>query len=319
MIGGSARAMGSRDWLLLVALAACFSGAFFFNRVALGDLPPLTIVLGRVALGAAALLLVIRLRGERLPAGRGHRRAFLVLGGLGSAVPFALTVVGQTRISGGQAAILITTTPLCTLVAAHLLTPDEKLSPNRLAGVLLGFAGAVVVVGPASLPGMGADRGALVGQLAVLGAAVSYALAGVYSRRFRRWPPLATAAGQLGGATVWLLPLVLVVDRPWVRGMPGPEAVAAVAGLALVCSALAYALFFRGLAAVGLTNLAVVTYLVPVGVLLLGAGLLGERIEPRQVLGMTVVFLGLAGVDGRLPAIATRRLRRRVLPARSAT
>ena len=317
MSGQPGRAMGARDWLLLVVLAACFCGAFVFNRVALADLPPLTIVLGRVGMGAAALRLVLGLRDERLPMGWCHCRAILLMGALGNALPFALTVLGQTRIASGQASILIATTPLCTIVAAHLLTGDEKLSPNRLAGVLLGFAGAVAVIGPGSLLGTLGHPGELAGQLAVLGATVCYALAAVYGRRFRTLPPLSSAAGQLSGATLWLLPVALVVDRPWTRGMPGSEAVGAIAGLALLCSALAYVLFFRMLAAVGPTNSAMVTYLVPVGALLLGTALLGERIEPRQVLGMAVIFLGLASVDGRLPATAARRLGRRSIPARS--
>lgn len=317
-MGPSGHPMGGRDWLLLVALAACFSVAFFFNRIALADLPPLTIVFGRVGLGAAALHLVLRLRGERLPAGWGTWSAFLAAGGLGSALPFALTVAGQTRIASGLASILIATTPLWTLIAAHLLTDDEPLRTHRLAGVLLGFAGAVVVIGPGSPPGVGGDPGELVGQVAVLGAAVAYALAALYGRRFRGLPPLTAAAGQLSGAAVWLLPVVLVVDRPWTRGMPGPAVVGAVAGLALLCSALAYVLFFRLLAAVGPTNLAPVTFLVPVGALLLGATLLGERIESRQVLGMAVIFLGLACVDGRLPAVVAH-LGRRILPTRSMT
>ena len=308
--------MDSRDWLRLATLAACFSGAFFFNRFALADLPPLTIVLARVALAAAALHLVLRLRGERLPAGWCHWRAFLVMGALGNALPFALTIFGQTRIASGLASILIATTPLYTIVAAHLLTRDEKLSPNRLAGVLIGFAGAVVVIGPGSLLETGGDRRELAGHLAVLGAAVCYALAAVYARRFRALPPLTTAASQLSGATLGLLPVVLVVDRPWTQGMPGAEAVGAIAGLALLCSALAYVLYFRILASVGLTNLAPVTFLVPVGALLLGTTLLDERIESRQALGMAVIFLGLASVDGRLPAVAARRLGRRLMPAR---
>ena len=317
MIRQSGRMMSSRAWLLLVILAACFCGAFSFNRVALADLPPLTIVLLRVGLGAAALHLVLRLRSERLPTGWCHWRAFLIMGALSNALPFALVVLGQTRITSGLASILIATTPLWTIVVAHLMTRDEKLSPNRLVGVLIGFAGAVVVIGPASLLGTVGDPGTLAGQLAVLGATVCYALAGVYGRRFRTLPPLTTAAGQLSAATLLLLPVVLVIDRPWTRGMPGGEAVGAIAGLALLCSALAYVLFFRILAAVGPTNLALVTFLVPVGALLLGTVLLDERIEPGQLLGMAVIFLGLASLDGRLPTLAARQLGRRLIPGRS--
>src|SRR5829696_1895867 len=125
MTARSTHAISTRDWLLLLALAACFSCSFFFNRVALADLPPLTIVLGRVGLGAAALHLALRLRGERLPPGWASWRAFLVMGALSNAAPFALIVAGQTRIASGQAAILNATTPLWTVLAARLLARDE--------------------------------------------------------------------------------------------------------------------------------------------------------------------------------------------------
>jgi drug/metabolite transporter (DMT)-like permease len=308
--------MAPCDWLLLLALAVCFSGSFFFNRVALTDLPPLTIVLGRVGLGAAALNLALRLRGERLPRGWASWRAFLVMGALSNAIPFVLIVSGQTRIASGIASILNATTPLWTILVAHLLTRDEKLTANRLAGVLIGFAGAVVVVGPAALLGIGGERGTLAGQLAILGAPVCYAFAVVYGRRFRALSPLVTATGQLTGATLWLLPVALVVDQPWTRSLPGPGTVGAVVGLGLLCSAVAYVLFFRILAAAGPTNLALVTFLVPVGAVLLGTTLLAERLEPRQVLGMVVIFLGLATVDGRLLAAITRLVTRRALAAR---
>jgi drug/metabolite transporter (DMT)-like permease len=279
--------------------------------VALADLPPLTIVLGRVGLGAVALNLALLLRGERLPTGWPSWRAFLVMGAFSNALPFVLIVSGQTRIASGLASILNATTPLWTILIAHLLIRDEKLTGNRLTGALIGFSGAVVVVGPAALLGIG-DRGALVGQLAVLCAPVSYAIAVVYGRRFRAQPPLVTAAGQLTGATLWLLPLAFVADRPWAQDLPGPATLGAVAGLGLLCSAVAYVLFFRILAAAGPTNLALVTFLVPVGALLLGTTLLGERLEPRQIAGMAVIFLGLATVDGRLPAALVRRAARRV-------
>jgi drug/metabolite transporter (DMT)-like permease len=265
MTGQVARTMGARDWPPLVLLAACFCGTFLLNDVALGDLSPLTIVFGRVALGAAVLHLVIRFRGERVPTGPDHRRDYLVMGALSNALPFTLTVAGQTRISGGLAAILIATTPLCTIVVAHLLTHDERLSPNRLAGVLVGFAGAVVVIGPTSLLGLRGDLGTLAGQAAVLGAAACYGLAAVYGRRLRTLPPLTAAAGQLAGATPWMLPVAVVVDRPWTREVPGSDALGAIAGLALICTALAYVLSFRILAKLGPTNFSLVTFLIPGG------------------------------------------------------
>jgi drug/metabolite transporter (DMT)-like permease len=302
----SRHALAPHDYLLLLALATCFSGSFFFNRVALAELPPLTIVLGRVGLGAVALNLVLRLRGERLPTGWESWRAFLMMGAFSNALPFVLIVSGQTRIASGLASILNATTPLWTILMAHLLTRDEKLTTNRLVGVLIGLGGAVIVVDPTALLRIGGDRGVLLGQLAVLGAPLCYAFAVVYGRRFRGQPPLVTAAGQLTGATLWLLPIALLVDRPWSLELPTRATIGAVVGLGLVCSAVAYVLFFRILAAAGPTNLALVTFLVPVGAVMLGTIALAEQLEPRQVLGMAVIFLGLATVDGRLPAAIAR-------------
>lgn len=317
MTARSTHAISTRDWLLLLALAACFSCSFFFNRVALADLPPLTVVLGRVGVGAVALNLALLIRGERLPAGWANWRAFLVMGAFSNALPFVLIVSGQTRIASSLASILNATTPLWTILVAHALTRDETLTVNRLLGVLMGFAGAVIVVGPAALLGVGGERGVLVGQLAVLGAPICYAFAVVYGRRFRSLPPLVTAAGQLSGATLWLVPITLVVDQPWAHGLPGPTTLGAVAGLGLLCSAVAYVLFFRILASAGPTNLAMVTFLVPVGAVLLGTTLLAERLELGQVLGMATIFLGLATVDGRLPAAIARLAFRRLLPGRA--
>ena len=300
------RAMALHDWLLLLALAACFSGSFFFNRVALAELPPLTIVLGRVGLGAVALNLVLRLRGERLPTGWEHWRAFLVMGAFSNALPFVLIVSGQTRIASGLASILNATTPLWTILVAHLLTRDEKLTPNRLLGVLIGFGGAACCRRSDGAPG---DRRRPRGPGRTTRRPRRPALLRL-RRRLRPALPRATAAGDGSRAAnrgnVWLLPVALLIDRPWKLGLPEPTTLGAVAGLGLVCSAVAYVLFFRILAAAGPTNLALVTFLVPVGAVLLGTTLLAEQLEPRQALGMAVIFLGLATVDGRLPAAIAR-------------
>jgi drug/metabolite transporter (DMT)-like permease len=303
--------MSARAWFLLIVLATCFSGTFFFNRVALDDLSPLTIVLGRVGLGAAILNLVLIARGQRLPLQWPRLRSFLVMGALSNAIPFVLVVAGQIRIASGLASILNAMTPLCTILVAHVLTRSEPLKGHRLAGVLIGFSGAVIVIGPTSVLAVGRDPGTLAAQFAILGATLCYAFAVVYGRRFRGMPPTQIAAGQLTGATVLLLPLVLVVDRPWTGAAPGAETIGAIVGLGLVCWAIAYVLFNQILAMAGPTNLTLVTFLVPIGALLLGTTLLGERIEPRQFLGMAVIFIALTAVDGRLPDATMRLIRRR--------
>ncbi|MCP5374033.1 MAG: DMT family transporter [Hyphomicrobiales bacterium] len=298
--------MGGREWTLLVLLSVLWGGTFFFVEVALRELPPLTLVFCRVSLAALALVLLLHARGLRLPADRATWATFAAMGVLNNLVPFCLIFWGQTRISGGLASILNATTPLWTVVVAHLLTADERLTGHRLAGVALGLAGVVVLIGPGALAGLGTE---VWGQVAVVGAALSYAFAGVYGRRFAGRPPLVTAAGQVTATTVMMLPLVLVLDRPWTLAMPGAVTWAAVAGLALASTAVGYVLYFRILAAAGATNLLLVTFLIPVTAILLGALVLGERLDGAQAAGMALIAGGLAAIDGR-PLRWLRRDRR---------
>jgi drug/metabolite transporter (DMT)-like permease len=302
------RAMGPAEWLLLVALSVLWGGSFFFAEVALAELPPFTVVLGRVSLAALALLLMVLASGQRLPRSPRLWGAFVVMGGLNNLIPFSLIVWGQTAIASGLAAILNATTPLFTVVLAHLLTRDERLTPGRLSGVVLGLVGVALMIGPAALEGLSV---AVLAQLACLAAALSYALAGIYGRRFRGTPPLITAAGQISASTVLILPLALLADRPWTLAPPGPSTWGALIALALLSTALAYIIYFRILAAAGATNLLLVTFLIPVSALMLGIAILGERLAPGHLAGMALIALGLAAIDGRpLAWLLARRWRR---------
>jgi drug/metabolite transporter (DMT)-like permease len=267
--------MGGREWGLLLVLAVLWGGSFFFNGVGVRELPALTFVWLRVAVAAAALGLALRVLGLGLPRGREVWMAFLGMGLLNNVLPFGLIVWGQHSIASGLAAILNATTPLFTVLVAHALTGDERLTAAKGVGVALGFAGAAVMIGPGALAGLGADAWA---QLACLAGALSYALAGIYGRRFRRMgvAPLATAAGQVCASTAMLLPVVLVVDRPWTLAMPGGATWAAVLGVGVLSTAVAYWLYFRILAVAGATNLLLVTFLIPVSAILLGVLVLGS-------------------------------------------
>lgn len=292
------RTMSAAEWATLLALSVLWGGSFFFTGVALTALPPLTLVVLRVGLGALILNLVLLLAGLRLPRESTAWTAFFGMGPLNNAVPFYLIVWSQTHIASGLAAILNATTPLATVVVAHVLTADEWMTGNRLAGVLIGFAGVAVMVGPVALAGLGLN---LLAQLAVLGAALSYAFAGVFGRRFLRMgvPPLVTAAGQVTASTLLLLPVSICLDRPWTLPMPGAPVWGAVLGIAALSTALAYVLYFRILASAGATNLLLVTFLIPVSANLLGALLLGERLDPRHYMGMILIGCGLVAIDGR--------------------
>jgi drug/metabolite transporter (DMT)-like permease len=293
------------DWLRLILLSVLWGGAFFFVEVAVGHLPPMTIVLARVALGGALLALV--LKATRTPFPRGLRvwAALAVMGGLNNALPFTLFAAAQGQIDSGLAAILNATSPLWAVVVAHLATADDRMTPHRLAGLGLGFGGVVVLMAGAG------GSGTLAAQGACLAGALCYALAGVWARRFRGLglTPMATAFGQVTAASVILLPLVLWFDRPWQAGLPPVPVIGALLALASLSTALAYLLYFRLIASAGAVNALLVTFLIPVSAIALGVVILGEVLEPRHLAGMALIGTGLAVLDGRLVRWVSGRVR----------
>lgn len=293
--------MDASEWGMLVALSLLWGGSFFFIGIAVKELPPVTIVTLRVSLAATALLIVCRIMGLHLPRQWAVWRAFFGMGLLNNIIPFCLIVWGQTHIASGLASILNATTPLFTVIVAHFLTADEKMTGNKLAGVLIGFAGVATMIGPAAF---GGAISGLWGQVAILGAAISYSFAGIFGRRFKAMgvPPLMTATGQISSSTLMLIPAALLIDKPWTLAMPSLGTWGALIGIALLSTALAYLIFFRILATAGATNLALVTFLIPVSAILLGSLILGEQLEIKHFAGMAMIAAGLAAIDGRLPA-----------------
>ncbi len=298
-------AMSWLDWATLVGLSMLWGSSFFMVEVANDFVPPFTLVAGRVCFGALALHVLVRAAGQRLPTNPRLLLTFLGIGAVNNALPFSLIVWGQTEIASGLASILNATTPLFTVVVAHVMTSDERMTVSRVGGVLVGFAGVVVLVGPDALAGLGS---ALLAQFAVLGAALCYALATVFGRRFRRLgiPPLVSATGQVTAAALLILPTALVIDRPWTLPVPSGSAVAAVVSLGVLSTAVAYILYYRLLGTVGATNLMLVTFLVPVTAISLGTLGLGEQLGLADLAGMALIAAGLAAIDGRV----VRALRR---------
>ena len=299
------RSMSTRDWGLLVALSILWGMTFFFAKIALPEIPPVTLVLGRVLLGALALLVFLRLAGVALPAARSAWIAFFGMGLLNNVAPFSLIFLGQSlmpkEIAASLASILNATTPLFAMVIAHFMTRDDRLTGARIAGVLLGMAGVAVMVAPRLAGGGLGGDGLLAGMASCLLAAVVYGFSALYARRFARMgiAPMQIAFGQLAASSAMMLPLAACIDRPWTMAMPSQPALMAWAGLALLSTALAYVLFFRILATAGATNLMLVTFLVPVSAILLSVGFLGERLGPVHLAGMALIGLGLAVLDGR--------------------
>ncbi len=300
--------MTPASWALLLLLSVLWGGSFFFTRIAVAEIPALTLTLARVAIAAVALHLVLRLRRIAFPWTAAALGPYLVMGLLNNAVPFTLLAWGQIHIASGLAAVLNAVTPISTVIIAHLLTDTDRATPQKLAGVLVGLCGVAVMIGSEALDGV---TGNVVAQLACLAATVSYACAAIYGRRFAGQPALVTATGQLTGSSMLMLPLVLVTGSAATLVPPSAVVAGSVLALALVSTAFAYILYFRILAQAGPTNVALVTFLVPVSAIVLGATFLGEVLEPRHWLGVVLIAVALAAIDGRLLELFLKRLRRR--------
>jgi drug/metabolite transporter (DMT)-like permease len=283
------------EWGALVFLSVLWGGSFFFIEIGLRWLNPLTLVFARLGLAALALHILLLALRIKLPGGRMWGWYF-VLGLFNNALPFSLMFWGQTQIGGSLASMLNATTPLFTVMLAHFMTSDERMTVNRLLGCLLGVVGVGVMVGAEAFSG----EGPILAYLAVLGAGLCYALAGIFGRRVREVPPLALATGQLSAAALTVAPFALLIDQPWNLSAPGWQPLVALVALALVSTSFAYIIYFRLLKAAGATNILLVTLLIPVSSTLLCVGLLDETLHWRQVAGMAVIALGLLLVDGRM-------------------
>ena len=288
--------MGRDAWIMLIVLSLVWGGSFFFAQVALRQIAPLTLVLARVGMAAIFLIIVVYVSGHRMPADAGSWRSYFIMGVLNNCIPFSLIFWGQLTIASGLAAIFNATTPLFTVVLAHFLTRDEKLTIPRLFGVICGVAGVAIMIGPDLLGRLG---GNIIAQLAVLAAAVSYGFAGIFGRRFAAQPALVTAAGQLSASSMILLPAVVYLTAITPQKMPDALTIAAVTALALLSTAMAYVLYFRILKAAGATNLLLVTFLIPVSAIALGVLVLDEQIKSTHIAGMAFIAAGLVAIDGR--------------------
>lgn len=298
--------MGAPEWIALLALSSLWGGSFFFYKVLVQELPPFTVVLGRVSIAALALHLLLLARRDPLVLTLQQWKSFPVLGLLNNVIPFSLIAFGEIRIASGSAAILNATTPIFTILVAHFFTSDEKITVAKGVGVLAAFLGVAVLIGPAALSGFG--QGDLLGDGACLLAAAVYSLGATYGRRFKGIAPLKIATAQVTAATIILIPLTALVDRPWTLPMPSPGAWAALLAIALLSTSLAYLLFFRILAVAGATNLVLVTFLLPGSAMILGALFLDEAVTLRALMGMALIGLGLAAIDGRPWGVARRLL-----------
>jgi drug/metabolite transporter (DMT)-like permease len=289
--------MSTSDWAQLLLLGFLWGGSFFFARIAVTEIPPLALVFYRVSIAALVLHLWLRMRGISFSPALAKPGPFLCLALLNNVIPFSLIFTAQTEIGAGLASIFYATTPLWTILVANLLTADEKLSATKLAGVGLGIAGSGVIIGPGLLSDLGEPVWA---KLAVIGAAVSYAFGVVYAKRFKDIKPSVVATGQLTASTMLMAPIVLLLYSPEAILTSSTPILAAVGILAVFTTALAFILYFNLIAVAGATNASLVTLLVPVSAILLGAVFLGERLETFELGGMALIMGSLIIIDGRL-------------------
>jgi len=296
--------MGLAEWGMMLVLSLLWGGSFLFNGILVKALPPFTIVTGRVLLAAIALNLIVRMMGHAMPRDGKSWVAFFGMGVLNNMIPFCLIVWGQTHIASGLASILNATTPIWGVLVAHFFTQDERMTPRKIAGVVLGFGGVAVMIGPMLLANVGTDA---LAQLACISASLSYAFAAVWARRFRRMgiSPMSVTTGQLSAGALLMLPLALLVDQPWTQPFPPLTAWGAIVALAVMCTAFGYVLYFRLIESAGATNALLVTLLVPPFAILFGSLFLNEVLAPQDFIGLALIALGLAAIDGRL----LRRLR----------
>ena len=295
--------MDGRTLGMLIVLGLIWGGSFFFARIAVQEIAPMTLVWLRVSIAAGALLSYCKSSGRDLSLLLTCWRGFLLLGLVNNVIPFGLIFLGQTEIGAGLAAIVNATTPFWTALLANAVTPDEKLKPRVALGILVGIAGTIILF----LPRLTHSSAPVWPLLAVLGATFSYAVAAIFAKRFKGFDPVLVATGQLAGSTTLLFPVMVATGSLFALNNVSVEALNAVIALALVATALAYILYFTIIARAGATNAALVTLIVPLSATLLGAVFLGERFGLPELLGMVVIMAGFVIIDGRLIRTASRR------------
>jgi drug/metabolite transporter (DMT)-like permease len=277
-------------------LSVLWGGSFFFNGVVLRELPPFTAVFLRVTIAAIILLPGLWIYRLAFPKGLSGWKPFFAVALFNNVLPFSLIVTGQTYIGSGLASILNATTPLFT-VAVMAAAGEEKLSARRVAGVIAGLIGVIILHGEH----LGFASGQGHGILLCLVGAFSYGISALIARRHLvDTPPLAAATFQMLASVLMMTIVAGVVERPWQLPMPGASTWLAVLGLAALSTALAYIVFFQILRRSGATNVMLVTLLIPVTAILLGYFALGESISLREIFGALVIGSALLLIDGRV-------------------
>ncbi|KGF70502.1 hypothetical protein LL06_05175 [Hoeflea sp. BAL378] len=285
----------TREFALLGVLALLWGSSYLFIKIAVAEIPPISLIALRVSVAAILLVALVAWRGRRFPRRLSDWRMFMLQAWFNSIAAWTVLAWGQRHVDSGLASVLNSTSPIFVFLFTALVTRHEPAPPRKLLGACLGLGGVVLIVGPSALQGLGSD---LAGQIAVLSGALLYACAAIYGRRFSHLPAEVTAAGTMICASAVLVPASLLVDRPW-QLSPSLAALAAALALAVLCTALALVLYFRLVRTLGSMGVASQAYLrAGVGVAL-GVLLLGESIALSTGLGLVAALLGVVLINTR--------------------
>jgi len=276
--------------LLLLILGTIWGASYLFIKVIVAEVPAFTLVAGRLTLAAIIMWGILRARGLSLPRSLRMWRAYAVLGVLGAAVPYSLISWGEQYISSGLASLLQATTPIFTVILAHFLTNDERVSIAKIMGASIGFVGVGILMLPDLRQGLQAN---LLGQLAIVGSSLCYAGAAIYARsRLRGQPALVSATGQLTMGMVYTLPASLLIDRPFDLS-PSLPVLASWLVLTILGTVVAYVIYFTLIERSSATFTTMVTYIIPVNGLILGALVLNESLDVTTLGSLALILLGV--------------------------
>ncbi|MGA6113412.1 MULTISPECIES: EamA family transporter [Agrobacterium] len=279
----------TRELLLLALLSTLWAASYTFIKIGVETIPPITFIALRTLIAGLLLYVVIRLRGLRLPTDFATWRLFFIQACINSVLPFTLIAWAEQSIDAGLAVILNATTPIFTFLLTALVIRHEPVSGRKLFGTIAGMTGVCLIIGVEALSGAGE---AIWSQLAVLTAAFSYACAAIFSKNFKGLDPIMPAAGSLICGAVLLLPVSLIVDRPWTLS-PSAASLTALVCLSVFSTALAFMIYFRLMQTLGSVGTTSQAYLrVPVGVAI-GMAFLGEMPTPAMWVGLVCVIAGV--------------------------
>ena len=280
------------EFALLLLLATLWGASYTFIKLGVATIPPTTLIAARTLIAGLLLLVVMWVRGLRLPRDIATWRRFLLQAFLNSVIPWTLIAWGERSLDAGLATILNSTSPMFTFFLTLAITRHETLSVRKLFGVLIGMAGICLIVGVQALSGLG---GQLAAEIAIVVATICYAGAAIFSRGFKGLDPMAPAAGSLLSGAAVLIPVSLVVDRPWTLA-PSMSSILALMGLAIFSTAFAFVIYFRLIQTLGSVSTTTQSYLrVPIGVAF-GVLFLGESLTETAWIGLGCVFIGVAAM-----------------------